>query len=241
MTYLKFHAIFNFPLLIILSALNFLVAPWTTGELFALFTVLVIVMIFTTPWDNFAAKWGIWGFPRNRVLGWVGYLPIEEYLFFLLQSMNVMLLTRWLLLEFGWRTNIESGFADMSPMAVIDILIIWAAAWLLVWLRPPKPASHYAVHLLFWFLPVICLLWAVAPDVMASHEGLLFLIFIVMGTYYTLADVVAVKEGTWHFDEKQITGHKLGGILPWEEAAFFYLTSLLVAQSYLILLPPEAR
>jgi hypothetical protein len=29
--------------------------------------------------------------------------------------------------------------------------------------------------------------------------------------------------------------------MPWEEAAFFYLTSLLVAQSYLVLLPEALR
>jgi hypothetical protein len=32
-----------------------------------------------------------------------------------------------------------------------------------------------------------------------------------------------------------VTGYKFGGILPWEEVAFFHLTSLLVAQSYLLL------
>jgi hypothetical protein len=34
---------------------------------------------------------------------------------------------------------------------------------------------------------------------------------------------------------------KLGGVLPWEEIAFFFLTSLLVAQSYLLLLPGDLR
>jgi len=53
--------------------------------------------------------------------------------------------------------------------------------------------------------------------------------------------LAAVRAGTWFFDEKQITGVKLGGILPWEEVAFFFLTSLLVAQSYLLLLPADLR
>jgi len=241
MSYIKFHATFNLPVLILLTALNFLVVPWTAGELFALFAILGVVMVFTTPWDNAAAKWGIWGFPRDRVLAWIGYLPVEEYAFFWLQSMNVMLLTRWLMQEFGWMTQVTSGLGDISPVAVLEILVIWAAAWVLVYLRPPAPRFHYAIHLLFWFLPVICLQWAVAPNVLASHEGLLAIITLTFGTYYTLADVVAVREGTWFFDEKQITGHKLGGILPWEEAAFFYLTSLLVAQSFLLLLPAGAR
>jgi hypothetical protein len=30
-------------------------------------------------------------------------------------------------------------------------------------------------------------------------------------------------------------------VMPWEEAAFFYITSLLVAQTFLILLPAGLR
>jgi hypothetical protein len=30
-------------------------------------------------------------------------------------------------------------------------------------------------------------------------------------------------------------------VMPWEEAAFFYITSFLVAQTFLILLPPHLR
>ncbi|MEM1059590.1 MAG: lycopene cyclase domain-containing protein [Verrucomicrobiota bacterium] len=241
MTYINFHAIFNFPLLFLLAVLSFWVAPWLAGEWIALAVVLAVVMVFTTPWDNAAAKWGIWGFPRDRVLAWLGYLPIEEYAFFLLQSLNVVLLTRWLLWQFDWRTQTVSGWEEMNLPVAGAIAVLWAVLWLVVVLRRPPARFHYAIHLLLWFLPVVALLAAVAPGVVAAHAGLLALVTLVAGTYYTLADVVAVREGTWFFDEKQITGYKLGGILPWEEAAFFYLTSLLVAQSYLLLLPPEAR
>ena len=40
---------------------------------------------------------------------------------------------------------------------------------------------------------------------------------------------------------RKVTGLRLAKVLPWEEAAFFFLTSLLVAQSYLLLLPENAR
>src|SRR5271170_2199362 len=95
MTYLRFHLIFNLPLLILLVALSASV-PWTLEEGEAFSLVLLAVMIFTTPWDNLAAKWGIWGFPREKYTLRIGYLPVEEYAFFLLQSANVMLAVRLL-------------------------------------------------------------------------------------------------------------------------------------------------
>jgi lycopene cyclase domain-containing protein len=111
----------------------------------------------------------------------------------------------------------------------------------LIWLRRKVgPRVNYAVHLA-WFLPVIYFQWVLAPPVFFHHAGLLALVTLAFGIYYTLADLAAVRAGTWFFDEKQITGLKLAGVLPWEEIAFFFLTSLLVAQSYLLLLPAELR
>jgi lycopene cyclase domain-containing protein len=62
-----------------------------------------------------------------------------------------------------------------------------------------------------------------------------------IGTILSLADVWAVRRGIWFFDERQVTGLKFGGILPWEEVAFFYLTSLLVAQSIVLFVPESLR
>ena len=52
--------------------------------------LLVVVYAATTPWDNLAVKWGLWGFDPERIWGiklW--YLPLEEYLFFGLQTVLV--------------------------------------------------------------------------------------------------------------------------------------------------------
>jgi lycopene cyclase domain-containing protein len=80
-----------------------------------------------------------------------------------------------------------------------------------------------------------------APWLFLGHAGLLAMVTVAFGVYYTLADLAAVRAGTWFFDEKQIIGVKLARILPWEEIAFFFLTSLLVIQSYLLLLPSDLR
>lgn len=242
MTYLRFHLLFNLPLLALLAALNSADA-WTKDEGQALGLVLLAVVIFTTPWDNLAAKWGIWGFPPEKYSLRLGYLPVEEYAFFVLQSLNVMLAMRALLYFFpDFQTGQETEIGLWTLICLGASMIPWiiVAAQLLVLRKKAGPCVNYAVHLA-WFLPVVYVQWIIAPPLFWAHGGLLMLLTISFGVYYTLADLVAVRAGTWFFDETQITGLKLGGILPWEEVAFFFLTSLLVAQSYLLLLPSDLR
>lgn len=55
--------------------------PWPSVLLFC------IVYAATSPWDNLAVKEGIWDFDDARTWGVrVLYLPVEEYLFFGLQT-----------------------------------------------------------------------------------------------------------------------------------------------------------
>ena len=241
MTYFRFHLFFNLPPLVLLVALN--LGPWVWEEVVAFGWVLLAVMVFTTPWDNFAAKWGIWGFPREKYSLRIGYLPVEEYAFFLLQSVNVMLAVRALFHFFpGWQTGRETPI-DIWTLICLGVSIIpWLViTWQIRLMRRKRgPCVNYAIHLA-WFLPVIYAQWIFAPSLFFGHAGLLALLTGMFGVYYTLADLAAVRAGTWFFDEKQITGLKLGGVLPWEEIAFFFLTSLLVAQSYLLLLPADLR
>jgi lycopene beta-cyclase len=242
MTYLRFHLIFNLPLLIILAAMTGPV-PWTTGELEALGFVLLAVMLFTTPWDNLAAKWGIWGFPREKYSARIGYLPVEEYAFFLLQSLNVILAVRALFHFFpDWQVGLKTDVSTATLICLAVSVLPWAFIVIqLRWFRRKAgPRVNYAIHLA-WFLPVVYAQWVLAPPLFWGHAGLIALVTAAFGIYYTMADLAAVRAGTWFFDEKQITGVKLGGILPWEEIAFFFLTSLLVAQSYLLLLPSDLR
>jgi lycopene cyclase domain-containing protein len=98
MTYLQFHLIFNLPALLILL--------WLTRRRLRLVhlkwmaCLCAIVLLTTTPWDNWAVHRGIWGFDWGRVtelsatLGGVKWrLPAEEYAFFLVETVLVSLLT----------------------------------------------------------------------------------------------------------------------------------------------------
>jgi len=48
---------------------------------------IVLAVVYTTPWDNYLVATGVWYYNPELVTGWViGYVPIEEYTFFVLET-----------------------------------------------------------------------------------------------------------------------------------------------------------
>src|SRR3712207_3568188 len=51
-------------------------------------TMAAIAFVYTTPWDNAIIALGVWSYDPTLVWGIVlGWVPLEEYLFFLLQPL----------------------------------------------------------------------------------------------------------------------------------------------------------
>ncbi len=103
MTYWGYHLIFTLPVLIALFLVVKKRNPPRTAHVVCALVMLAIVMLFTTPWDNFAAYLGIWGFGEGVSLGYpfrhlaestpfLGHIPFEEYAFFVLQSLLAILI-----------------------------------------------------------------------------------------------------------------------------------------------------
>jgi len=240
MSYGRFHLLYNCTLLILLGILT---RSWERGWdwWWPVLVVLVVVYLFTIPWDNYAAFRGIWGFPRDRYSMRIGWLPVEEYAFFGLQSLQSILLT---MLFLDMASVLQPGEASLAPeiLAACGVVgLLWIGVGLAGRRINATSRWHYAWHLLFWFLPVFAMLALIGWHVLMPLWPVWLATTLVLGTYLTAADLHAVHLGIWHFDERQITGVRLFRILPWEEAAFFYLTSALVSWSYLLLLPGSLR
>ena len=87
MTYLQFHYLWTFPLFFCLLIWSYwkmrhLKTIWRTGIL----VHILLALTYTTPWDNFLIARSVWTYPADRVVGVWGYVPYEEYLFFVLQT-----------------------------------------------------------------------------------------------------------------------------------------------------------
>jgi lycopene cyclase domain-containing protein len=234
MTYFRFHLNFNGPVLALLL-LSSSARDWGDGRWCAAGILLLIVYAFTTPWDNYAVGRGIWGFPPGKYWRKLWRLPVEEYLFFGLQSVQVMLLIN-VLIGWGWG-GAPWAVPSLTSLRVLMPLGVVALIWLMVGLifRKRAPRFNYAWHLLFWFLPIILVQWVIGWPVLAPGWPLIVVPTLALGAWLSAADFLAVRAGLWYFDDRQVTGFKFGGVLPWEEVAFFHLTSLLVSQSYLLL------
>lgn len=66
--------------------------------LVAVALTILSALVYTTPWDNYLVATGVWYYDPTRVWNIIlGYVPLEEYLFFILQTMLGALVTLALL------------------------------------------------------------------------------------------------------------------------------------------------
>ena len=92
MTYAQFLLVFLLlPIVVLVLALR---AHIRRAHLIAGGLVCLLAFAYTTPWDNYAAYARLWTFDPAFVLGppfWLGYLPLEEYLFYVAEAVFVCL------------------------------------------------------------------------------------------------------------------------------------------------------
>lgn len=101
--------------------------------------------------------------------------------------------------------------------------------------------TAYLVHLLAWMGPPVLLQWAIAPRVLAANLRAILGPVALATAWLTLVDSFAIRDGVWFFDPAQCLGWRLGPWVPFEEFLFFVLTSLLVAQGFILFLPARFR
>ncbi|AFZ68070.1 carotenoid biosynthesis protein [Deinococcus peraridilitoris] len=243
MTYLQYHLLFIAPLLALL-------ALWTWREVrsgrplagayrpenrwaWTFYWLLpLIAFVYTTPWDNYLVYKQVWNYPPERVLGRVGYVPLEEYAFFVLQTL-IAGLWLFLLLRRGGPPHI-STFAVRWGGAVLLLLLAFAGAFMLSF-----ESTFYLGLILAWAMPVLALQWAFGGDLVLGNARTFLLAVLPPTVYLWATDLFAIRQGIWSISERYTTGLNLFG-LPLEEAVFFLVTNLLVVTGLLLFLHPVA-
>jgi lycopene cyclase domain-containing protein len=88
MKYSRFLLLFVVPI-VIMSAIVAL-PRMTKREWLGIILLPILAVVWTTPWDNYLVASGVWRYDPKKVGNVVlGYVPLEEYLFFILQSLAV--------------------------------------------------------------------------------------------------------------------------------------------------------
>lgn len=74
--------------------------------LVTLLLVSALAVLYTGPWDNLIVSNGVWSYAPRQILGIViGRVPLEEYVFYVLQVFLTGLLTAGALLRLGRKTT----------------------------------------------------------------------------------------------------------------------------------------
>lgn len=226
MSYLAFHAVFILPPLLVLAWLARRRAerlPPRAGAHLA--AMSLVALLYTTPWDNYLVWRGVWGYGPDRVLGTLGYVPVEEYLFFVLQPLLAGL---WLYRLLPADARPASNGARWTGTAVCAAMTV-AGAMLL-----GREEGTYLGLILVWAAPVLALQWAWGGGAIWARRRAWALGTLVPTGYLWIADAWAIRDGIWRISPAHTLGLSIGP-LPLEEAVFFLLTTLLVVQGLLLL------
>lgn len=232
MTYLQFHLVFILPPLLVLALLARphlrRLGPRALPSLPA---VILVAVIYTTPWDSELIRRGVWGYGPERVIGTIGLIPIEEYMFFILQPLLAGL----------WFYRFAPVPSTDPPPAATGLRWGGAAVYLALalwgWMLLRREEGTYMGMILAWAAPVLAAQWAlIAGRIAAAPRA--FLVGIAVPTLYLwIADAIAIHLGIWRISETQTLGIKFGS-LPLEEATFFLATTLMCVQGLILFLHP---
>ena len=97
-------------------------------------------------------------------------------------------------------------------------------------------AYSYLVWLLGWSLPIVAGQWLAFPGFLARTARRWLPLALVLGVYFGCADAIGIASGVWRIGDATTLGVRLFGVLPFEEALFFILTTLMVAQTTMLFL-----
>jgi lycopene cyclase domain-containing protein len=236
-TYLQFHLLFMLPPLIVLATgarkglrvLGRRAIP-------ALIGVPFLALAYTTVWDSYLIRRGVWWYGPERVIGSLWGVPFEEYLFFLLQP----LLTGLVFYRFAYR------LLELDPVPVLERSrrgIRWVGAiigglWVVTGgrLLSTDPGTYMGL-ILVWAGPVLALMWAYRGEWIWRFKSAAIPGIVIPTVYLWVADRTAIDQGVWEISERYTLGLAPLG-LPVEEATFFLLTNMLVVFGLILFLVP---
>lgn len=203
-------------------------------RLVPLLALMGIATLYTIPWDDHLIAIGVWWYKSALLLGpSIGHIPIEEALFFPLQT---LLVGAWWIWLTGWASPLtdiaETRTADKrrGRAGRVTVVAVGAALWIgaLTLLAARWRPGTYLGWEMVWALPPLLLQILVGGDILWRRRRLLGWVVVPATLYLSCVDALAIHTGIWIIDPRQSLGMLIGGQLPVEELLFFLVTSALI-------------
>ncbi len=199
---------------------------------------VALALIYPTPWDNHLVATGVWHYSRRQVAGIIlGYVPLEEYVFFVLETLLVGLWWRVCSVRLQISGSLRAS-TNLRAWAASSVAVVWIVL-AVIFLKGWRPGTYLLLTLL-WALPPIIIQLAYGADILWQERRLVVSAIIPLGVYLSTADTLAIRAGIWAIDPAQSTGVFLVG-LPIEEAVFFFITVILIVFGVTLVLSEESR
>jgi lycopene cyclase domain-containing protein len=164
----------------------------------------------------------------------LGYVPIEEYTFFVVETILSGLWWWFLARRLSPPANefkankvlvyLSTGVLTFTWLIFTYLFFFGAAEW------------TYLSITLFWALPPLIIQILFGADILWHYRKLVFWSIVIPGMYLSLMDIVALQETTWSISPSQTTGILFFGILPLEEVLFFFITNIMITFGITLLL-----
>ena len=209
--------------------------PWAAISLH-----VFIALLYTTIWDNYLVATRVWWYDPELVTGiTLGWVPIEEYTFFVLQPILAGL---WLLF---WarslsRVALPGGFVGWLRVAGTALLGLFWLASAIILVAGWQPGNYLALELV-WALPPIALQLAFGADILWRYRRLVLLVILSLALYLSATDAIAITLGTWTINPEKSLDLLIAGLLPIEEFLFFLLTTTLITFGIVLVIAQDSH
>lgn len=210
-----------------------------TSDSWVLIILSAVAVVYTTPWDNYLVANRIWWYDPERIAGIVlGWVPLEEYAFFILQVFFTGLIALTIL--DASEENERSRAAKVSPRWIFPAAsgILWLCA-ATIFLVDWSPGMYLAL-LSLWSLPPLAIQAAFGGDILWNYRRVLTAAIFTPTFFLAVADALAINSGIWTINPERSLNLFLGP-LPVEEFLFFMATNSLIASGLILAVSPQGR
>lgn len=205
-----------------------------------LFFSSFIALFYTTPWDNYLVANEVWFYELDQILGVIiGFVPLEEYIFFFTQPFFVGSILIWELRYYQPSSNLSRTSYMSRILSIIPLFIIWIIS--LVIFLSNFSSGRYLALIILWAFPPIMLQLGYGADILWNNWKLILPTIVLPSLYLSIADAFAISDGVWTIAPETSLGVLFGGILPFEEILFFFVTNILIVFGMTLLMDVRSR